>query len=255
MANRSEILKAVTTILATVGMIVFNWLAAFGYINNTTPGEISGLHLTIITPASYAFSIWSLIYFGLTVFSIYQALPRNLGRFARLRSLYILTCVVNCGWVFCWQHDAVILCLGIIFVLAMLLLIIIRLFRNGENYADYWFVSAPFSLYAGWVTAAMIVNLVIALGSLGVTVSGPGATILGIICILGAATLGVTARVKLTSYLHPLAVAWALTAIGVKQSGQTLVVSAAAIGVIACLIATCSFVLNLNSSTTANEQR
>jgi hypothetical protein len=45
-----------------------------------------------------------------------------------------------------------------------------------------------------------------------------------------------------------LAIAWALTGIGVKQSGHTLIVTAAALGTIACLIATCSFVMNLNSS-------
>jgi len=60
--------------------------------------------------------------------------------------------------------------------------------------------------------------------------------------------LAVFMRVKLTNYFYPLAVAWALTAIAVKQSGQTLLVSAAAFGVIACLIASLSFVMNLNSS-------
>jgi hypothetical protein len=40
-----------------------------------------------------------------------------------------------------------------------------------------------------------------------------------------------------------------LTAIGVKQSGQTLVVIATAIGTIICLIATLSVVVNLPTRT------
>ena len=48
--------------------------------------------------------------------------------------------------------------------------------------------------------------------------------------------------------LMPNGCEWALTAIAVMQSGQTLIVTAAAVGVIACLIASISFVLNLHSS-------
>jgi hypothetical protein len=68
------------------------------------------------------------------------------------------------------------------------------------------------------------------------------------VLILVAAALGVLIRIRLTNYFYPLAVAWALTAIAVKQSGQTAVVVACAMGVIACLIATLSFVMSLNSS-------
>ena len=64
------------------------------------------------------------------------------------------------------------------------------------------------------------------------------------------ATAAVLVRFKLTNYFYPLAVAWALTAIAVKQSGQTSVVVASAFGVIACLIASLSFVMNLRSSIT-----
>jgi hypothetical protein len=55
-------------------------------------------------------------------------------------------------------------------------------------------------------------------------------------------------RLKLANYFYPLAIAWALTAIAVKQSGKTLIVAAAAVGVIACLIAALSFVMNMPSS-------
>jgi len=73
-------------------------------------------------------------------------------------------------------------------------------------------------------------------------------TLLAAALVLLAAALAILVRWKLTNYFYPIAVAWALTAIAVKQSGQTLIVVAAAIGVIACLIASLSFVMNLNSS-------
>jgi hypothetical protein len=234
-------------IIATAGVIVFNGLAALGYINNTAPDVVSYLHPTIVTPAGYAFSIWSLIYVGLIAFSIYQALPKNLERFRGTRTVYIFSCLLNCAWIYAWHHEMMLACLGIILaLLATLLFINIRV-RNGESYTEYWAVSAPLSLYFGWVTAAAIVNFAVAAGSFGLTVSGAGATLFGIICILAAAALGIIVRAKLTNYLYPLAIAWALTAIGVKQSGQTLIVVAAALGTVACLIAACTFVLNLHS--------
>jgi hypothetical protein len=247
MANKADISRAALVIVATTGVIVFNWLAALGYINDTAPAVISYLYPTIITPAGYAFSIWSLIYVGLIAFSIYQALPQNLERFRGIRTVYIFSCLLNCAWIYSWHHEMLLACLGIILALLATLLFINIKVRNGESYTDYWAVSAPFSLYFGWVTAAAIVNFAVAAGSLGMTVSGPGATLLGVICILLAAALGVIVRSRLSNYLHPLAIAWALTAIAVKQSGQTLIVAAAAVGTVACLIAACTFVLNLHS--------
>lgn len=255
MANMMDISRAALVIMATAGVIVFNWLAAFGYINGTTPDIISSRYPTILTPAGYAFSIWSLIYVGLIAFSIYQALPKNLEKFRGIRTVYIFSCLLNCAWIYSWHHEMILACLGIIIaLLATLLFINIRL-KNGGSYAEYWAAEAPFSIYSGWVTAAAIINFTIALGSLGVTVSGPGATVLGVICILVAAGLGIVGRIKLTNYLYPLAIAWTLTAIAVKQSGKTLIVTAAAVGVVACLITACTFVLNLNSSTSTNESR
>jgi hypothetical protein len=247
MANKTDISRAALVVIATAGVIVFNWLAVLGYINNTAPDVISYLYPTIITPAGYAFSIWSLIYLGLIAFSIYQALPKNLERFRGIRTAYIFSCLLNCAWIYSWHHERMLACLVIIIALLATLLFINIKVRNGESYTEYWTVSAPFGIYFGWVTVAAMINFVLVLGSLGVTVTRPGATLLGVICVIVAVALGVIVRIKLTNYLYPLAIAWALTAIGVKQSGQTLIVAAAALGTVACLIAAGSFVVNLPS--------
>ena len=110
--------------LATLGTIVFNWLAAMGRIGGVTPSEISDRYPTPITPAGYAFSIWSVIYIGMIAFSIYQLLPANAERFRRIRSLYILTCALNCGWIYMWHSDQIAICLVLIFLLAACLFLI-----------------------------------------------------------------------------------------------------------------------------------
>ncbi len=234
--------------LATIGTIAFNWLAAVGRVNGVSPDVISDKYPTPITPAGYAFSIWSLIYVGIIAFSIYQLLPANAARFRNIRSLYILTCALNCAWIYMWHSDQIAICFVLIFLLAAVLFLINRKLRKTDGMGEYWFAKAPFGIYFGWVTAATLVNFSILLVHLNVQISPTAWTSIAVGLILFAAGLGVIIRIRLVNYLYPLAVAWALTAIGVKQSGQTLIVVATAIGTIACLIATLSFVVGLPST-------
>lgn len=243
-------LKPILVIVATVGVIIFNYLAAVGYLGGIDTGAISDKYPTRITPAGYAFAIWSLIYFGLIAFSIYQALPRNVARFRSLRTVYILSCAANCAWLYFWHAEAILTCLLVIFVLLGSLAVINSQLRETETMSDYWLVKAPFGIYFGWVTAATILNATIAPVYLNIRVSDAATNVLGASLILIAAALGVLIRFKLINYFYPLAIAWALTAIAVKQSGQTLIVASAAVGVIACLLAALSFVMKMPSSET-----
>jgi translocator protein len=248
-------LQPMLVIAATVGMIIFNYFAATGILGGVETGAVSDKYPTQITPAGYAFAIWSLIYLGSVAFSIYQVLPSQLERFRSIRRIYILSCVANCAWLYCWSRELVVVCLGLILVLLATLAFINVKLRKTESGGEYWFAKFPFGLYFGWVTAATILNATVALVYLGVRASNPTEILLGAVLLLGAAALGVVIRLKLTNYFYPLAIAWALTAIAVKQSGKTLIVAAAAVGVIACLIAALSFVMNMPSSENRAENR
>jgi hypothetical protein len=240
-------MRSFLVLAATIGVIAFNWLAATGRLGTDT-AEISAKYPTLVTPAGYAFSIWSLIYVGLIAFSIYQLLQANLARFRAVRSFYIFSCALNCAWLYFWHRDQIIICFVIILALAATLVLISRQLRDSESLRDTWFAKEPFGLYFGWVTAAAFVNFAIMLKFLRVDLSPTAGTFMAVSLILLVAAIAILVRYKLKTSLYPLAVAWALTAIAVKQSGQTLIVTAAAFGVIACLIASMSFVMNLRSS-------
>ncbi|HSI88419.1 MAG TPA: TspO/MBR family protein [Pyrinomonadaceae bacterium] len=246
-ATGTDRFRAILVLAATVGTIVFNALAAMGRIGGVTPAEISDKYPTMITPAGYAFSIWSLIYLGLIAFSIYQLLPANLAKYRNLRTLYIITAALNCGWIYFWHSEQIVVCLALIAALAFVLFAINYQLRETESTGEFWAVKAPFSIYFGWVTAATLVNFAIMLLYLDVELTGTAGTGVAVALILVAAALGIVMRIFLANALYPLAIAWALTAIAIKQSGNTLVIVACAIGVIACLIATLSFVINLPS--------
>lgn len=248
MPNNSDRLQQILVIVATVGLIVFNYLAATGQLGGVPTNYVSDKYPTRITPAGYAFAIWSLIYLGCIAFSIYQALPAQAERFRRLRTVYIMSCAANCGWLYFWHQESVLVCAGLIFILLGTLAALNIYLRKTETLGEFWLAKFPFGLYFGWVTAASILNAAIALVYLDFQVSDSLNGILGAGLLLTATALGVALRFRLNNPFYPLAIAWALTAIAVKQSGNTLIVASAAVGVIALLIAAISFVMNMSSS-------
>lgn len=246
-------LQPFLVIIATVGMIIINYFAATGILGGVETGAVSDKYPTFITPAGYAFAIWSLIYAGCVAFSIYQILPSQLERFRAIRRAYILSCVANSAWLYFWSQERMVVCLGVILILLVSVGYINIKLQKTDTSGEYWLAKFPFGIYFGWVTAATILNATIMLVYLGVRVSDTNTILMGAGLLLIAAALGVIVRIKLTNYFYPLAIAWALTAIAVKQSGKTLIVAAAAVGVIACLIAAVSFVMTMPSSEQKSE--
>jgi translocator protein len=231
---------------ATVLTIIVNALASVGYINDVSPAAVSEKYPTIITPAGYAFSIWSLIYVGMIAFSIYQMLPTKAANFRSVRMPYILSCILNCAWIFAWHHDLIGISFLIIVALAVTLFWICFALRETGSYLDSLFSKAPFGIYFGWLTCATLVNVFVLLRANGFDAQS---TFLGVIAIIAATACAILVRWKLTNFLYPVAVAWALTAIAVKQSGNTPIVLAAAFGTVTCLVTAGSVVTGLKDST------
>jgi hypothetical protein len=248
-ANSTDRIRAFLVLLATLGTIAFNGLAATGYVNGVTPAVISAKYPTVLTPAGYAFTIWSLIYVGMIAFSVYQVLPSKLARFRSTRTLYILSCLFNCGWIYFWHRESIGICLGLISALLLTLVLIMITLRGPATTREALFTKAPFGIYAGWVTAATLVNLAVFLNSIDFKMSATAWNIFGAGCLVIAAAAAFVVRFKLRHFLYPLAVAWAATAIAVKQSGNTVIIVASAICVIICLVLAISFVMDLKSST------
>lgn len=242
-------IKQFLVILATSGVIFVNYLAGIGYINRQTPEVISGKYPTLITPAGYAFAVWSLIYFGLAAFSIYQALPENRARYTKIRTVYILNCAANCSWLYLWHHEQIAASLIVMFALLGTLVFINLKLLKTETTAEYWLVRVPFNIYFGWITVATILNFTVALVYLNVKASDISASLLASGLIIAATLLGVFIRFKFANVAYPLAIAWALTAIAVKHGGQTMIIVCAAFCVIALLISALSILVQTKSQT------
>ena len=54
-------------LIGLVAVIVLNVLAATGILGGVTTKEVSDMNKSLLTPESYAFSIWSVIYILLAI--------------------------------------------------------------------------------------------------------------------------------------------------------------------------------------------
>ncbi|MER3430096.1 MAG: hypothetical protein C4324_03455 [Blastocatellia bacterium] len=247
-STKSDNLRKILVPIATLATIAFNYLAAIGKINDVTPDRISSLYPTLLTPAGYAFSIWSLIYIGLIAFSLYQLRADSPTAIRAVRPLYVLSCALNVGWIYCWHHNLILLSLILIVLLAITLFLIQTFLPSPVSRREYWLTKAPFGLYFGWVTAASLVNFMVWLRSIGFQMSLQTETEVAITLIAVATLLAVLVCIRLRDHIYPLAIAWALTAIAVAQQGQTAIIGAAAAGVVVSLVTALSFVISMPAS-------
>ena len=89
-----------------IAVVVMNYLANALPLFGRTTEEISAKYPVLVTPASYAFSIWALIYLLLALFVIASWFPSQLDNKV-LRSIgpwFMLSCLFNIGWLLLWHR-------------------------------------------------------------------------------------------------------------------------------------------------------
>ncbi|MGB2963628.1 MAG: hypothetical protein WBB69_06540 [Anaerolineales bacterium] len=215
------------TILATLITITVNALANSLPLNGLTTGEISDRFEIYFVPAGYVFSIWGLIYLGLILYTVYQALPAQKDNQAlkRIAPAYWIGSLANSIWIFLWHFEVFSLTLiAMLGILASLLYIYLQL-KNSKG-SQKWLVKLPFSIYLGWITVATVANTSQFLfyfnwGGWGI----PGA-VWAVIMIAVASLLGLLMiwRENDTPYL--LVLVWAFIGITVSQASTAIVTTA-----------------------------
>ncbi|KRD43581.1 hypothetical protein ASE38_04975 [Cellulomonas sp. Root930] len=208
---------------------------------------------TPLAPDSPAFSIWSLIYLGLGVFAVVQALPRQ-GADPRLRAVswwVLASMLLNALWIGVVQAGSVggsVVVIGVL--LAVLAVIFVRLVRIAHTGAATSVITdTTVGLYLGWVSVATLANIAAFLADAGAGELGLGATAWSVIVLAAAAALSVAYAVvgrTRPSVIVPigLAMAWGLTWIGlgrttgpvVDQTVATAAFVAAAVALLAPVV-------------------
>lgn len=226
----------ISNILALVFALVANFLTGAQILDLPPIGDISDKYATYLTPAGYAFSIWTPIYLLLVVFAVHQARdirePRDDNDVPqRLGPLFVVASICNGLWTFVFVNEWIGLSVAILLVLTASLYA--SLWRLGIGTArptikDFLMVGLPLMLYTGWVTAASIVNVATYLESKDVTVSRLAAIV--VIVVLTVALLSLLLKRNLREVL--ISCAWALIAIAVRQLQESESTSVAIVALV-----------------------
>ncbi len=234
MANDTA--RQVANVAALAATIAINGLANRLPLNGRSTGEISQQFPLAITPPGYVFSIWGLIYTGLTAYTVYQALPsqRSNPRLRKIGWLFVISCVANIAWLLLWHYGFYRATLAaMIMILLMLALIFARLAGSGPaSTRENLLVDGPFRVYLGWIAVATLVNASVALYSAGWGGAGlSDATWTAILLGLGA-VLALGFGGGLGDPVLPAVITWAFVGIALEQQGNAFVTPAAWLAVV-----------------------
>ncbi|QCB94814.1 tryptophan-rich sensory protein [Cellulomonas shaoxiangyii] len=219
------------TVLIGAGVAIVAAAIGSGAAGGQPVAEAAGGALsataTPLAPDSPAFSIWSVIYTGLAVFAIVQALPRQ-GSDPRLRAVswWVLgSMLLNALWIAAVQGDSVggsvVVIVVLLAVLAVIFVKVVRIAHTGT--VASWVTDLTVGLYLGWVSVATLANTAAFLAVAGVGELGLGATTWSVIVLAAAAALSVAYAVfgrRRPAVVIPigLAMAWGLMWIGIGRT-------------------------------------
>lgn len=245
--------KRIWMVISLIVVLAVNFLANSLPINGVTTGEVSDQFPILFVPAGYVFSIWGLIYAALIGFLIYSLTPKGLEnrKIDAVAWWFVASNVFNSIWIFLWHYQQFVLTLIPIFgLLVSLLMIYIRLEvgKTTLRWIEKLLVAAPFSIYLGWATVAVVANVSQALyfiGWRGEPLSMPFWTV---VMLVIAATLGVLMVFLRKEIAYPLVLVWAFVGIWVKHGGTpSVAITALALAVFLGALTLIKGVLNLKS--------
>ena len=217
-----------------------------GVFGGTPIAEAAGGALsadaTYLAPASPAFSIWSVIYTGLGLYTLYQWFPsqRSSDRQRSLGWLVAASLLLNAAWILTVQAGAVILSVVVIVLLLVVLAVCFRRYvttRAGRSWPEWIAVDGTLGLYLGWVCVATAANTASALTSEGFRGFGiaPEIWAWGVLAV--AAGIGVALAAAGHGRLAPAAsLAWGLAWIAVSRLNGGLESTSTAVAAIAAAV-------------------
>lgn len=146
-------------LLVTLGV---NFLGAAGYINDSSQADVSARFQTLITPAGFTFSIWSIIY-GLMIISLIVMIVKYEDDYYHqaieaITPLLWITFAANMVWIVTFSY--ILVGIPTIFIVIYLLgLTSILMKLLSLNKERRWLLPLTFGMHGGWLFIATLVNI------------------------------------------------------------------------------------------------
>lgn len=220
-STMKNVIIKIFTIITYIAMVIVNFLANSLPLNDRTTGEISNAYPNLFAPAGLTFSIWGLIYLLLAGYLFYQFTKWGKKQevlITKINIFFIVTSVANILWVFSWHYDYIGLSVLIMAMLLYSLIKIAAILRNEQlTLYDKLFVYAPFSIYFGWITVAIIANITVLLVSIGWNGFGIADYVWTSMILLIGTFIGILRMIKDKNVVYGLVLIWAYLGILLKH--------------------------------------
>lgn len=233
----TDIARALFVLTGAIAQVVLGALPFILELENTVASRSAEVQV-LLTPASYAFSIWSLIFLGCGIYAVTHLFRMTHPMMRQTGWLAGMAFWLNAAWE-TWvpfygiEMVSLVLIMGgwicaVIFSLTSVSQSDVGIFSKA--------IRAPLFALGGWLNAAAFVNLLIVSEVYGLPWFGEGGVAPSIAILVAATIAAGLVLIRTGSLTYAAALAWGLYAIHVaNRDGETLLANAA-LGAIGLLI-------------------
>lgn len=177
---------------------------------------------TVLAPAGFAFSIWSVIYLGLLAYAVWQFVPAQAAK-PRHRAVgygIAASALLNAVWIVCvlaWRvAESFVI---IVILLGVLLVTFVRACRRPRrgSVAEIVLIDGVIGLYLGWVTIAAAANLAAWLADAGIASWAQATGVPGTITLIGAGLIALLTAWLGGRWAPAFATSWGLVWIAIGR--------------------------------------
>ncbi|CAH0477853.1 unnamed protein product [Peronospora belbahrii] len=158
--------------LSWVNMVLYFLQLVVNKLSARSIGPISRRYETLITPAPYAFSIWSFIYVFVAVTVVVDCFWPSLSFYSNapnasvLRSLFAISCLMNMAWIVFFTNEHVNVATVTIVVLWLSLFalyahVVTDRRDNGFNFKRYICSELGIVIYFAWTCVATLISFAV----------------------------------------------------------------------------------------------
>ena len=214
--------KAWTSGILLVVTLLINALGAIGIINGLSQKQVSDMYPTLITPAPFTFSIWSVIYSLLLISVIVMIVKKDDPYYQtaidRISVLFWISCILNILWIVAFSFVLIELSAAFIFAFVIVLTLLCQKLLQIQT-GKQWLLPLTFGLYTGWLIIATVVNIAATLVKQAWNGFGLSPEVWSVIILIIAIVLVLLILLKIRNAAFPLPIAWAY--LGIYQAINT----------------------------------
>lgn len=198
-----------------LNVTLVNGLGNGGWLGTPNNGELSQKYQTLVTPKSSAFSIWAVIFLFQGAFAVAQLLPRFRARAMVLEGASYWYGVVSAAqicWTVAFAYEAIPL--SLVFMLLLWCSLVALVYSQYHTASDgtrweFWLLRFPFSVHAGWITAASALNVNVLVVAEGRPAAVQLAVAIVSLAVLHAVSVWVLFYVPRPNWTMALVLSWA----------------------------------------------